>query len=96
MFFSINRDDSQIVNRRFSLQVFNELPTLVQDIFSRPQKKKSIRTNKEMTTLSTIVIETPEPNTVPSVTRNNTTEEHDVCLVSDSPQYIVRVCYNNS
>ncbi len=39
---------------------------------------------------STVLIETAEPIEMTSAATNNNAK-HDICLVSDSPHYIVRV-----
>jgi len=71
----------------------NELPKIFRDIFSRPSKHKISHLTKEMTTLSTVLIESPPTiPTSPSITNNE--HAHDVCLVSDSPHYVVRVRFH--
>jgi hypothetical protein len=45
-----------------------------------------------MTNLSTALIQSAKPIEIISITTNNDTK-HDICLVSDSPHYIVRVIY---
>jgi hypothetical protein len=73
---------------RNSQQRFNgEFSSRIRDVFRRSPKNKISHFSKEMTNLSTILIETPE--TLLNSTNNEL--KNDICLVSDSPHYIVRV-----
>ena len=88
---SLNRSiRSRASTRRGSQQWMGQLPTMMRDIFRRSSKKKIAQINREMTTLSTILINSsgPAETAPPAVTMD---AKHDVCLVSESPHYIVRV-----
>jgi hypothetical protein len=59
-------------------------------MFRRTPKHKVFQLNKEITNLSTVLIESVEPNeTLPHTTNNDS--KYEICLVSDSPHYIIRV-----
>jgi hypothetical protein len=63
---------------------------MIKDIFHRSPKNKVSHRNKDMINSSTVLIETAEPIEMTSAATNNNAK-HDICLVSDSPHYIVRV-----
>jgi hypothetical protein len=69
---------------------FVEIPMIIKDMFHRSSRNKVAQFNKEITNLSTVLIESAEPIEMTPITTNNNTK-HDICLVSDSPHYIVRV-----
>jgi len=67
-----------------------EFSTMIRNIFRHSPKNKVSHLNKEMTNLSTVLIESTEPTKIlPNITNNDS--KHEICLVSDSPHYIVRV-----
>jgi hypothetical protein len=75
---------------RNSSQRFGIFPTILRDIFCRTSKNELFHLNKEMTNLSTVLIESAEPNeTLPHIKKNDS--KCEICSVSDSPFYIVRV-----
>lgn len=72
----------------------SEFPTKIRDIFRRSVKNKVSHLNKEMTNLSTVLIESVEPMEIlPNMINHDA--KHEICLVSDSPHYIVRVRFDN-
>jgi hypothetical protein len=83
---------SRSSGRANSQHRFAEIPTIIRDMFHRSSRKKVSYFNKEMTNLSTALIQSAKPIEIISITTNNDTK-HDICLVSDSPHYIVRVIY---
>ncbi len=75
-------------NHQRSTSYFSKL---FHDIFHHPTKHEVLQAEKEMNTLSKTLIKSDE-TTETLATVNNNTHSQDVCLFSDSPHYIVRVC----
>ena len=73
--------------RRGSQQWVGQIPTILRDIFRPSPNNKIAHFSREMTMLSTILIDPSE--TMETAVNGDT--KHDVCLVSESPLYIVRV-----
>jgi len=68
----------------------SEFSRVISDIFCRPTKRKVLQAEREMTTLSKVLIKSDETiETLASITNNP--HKEDLCLFSDSPHYIVRV-----
>lgn len=90
IFFRSRSLDSRTPMRRSSQQWVGQIPTIIRDMFRRSTKRKIVQLNREMNTLSTILIDSSGPiETIPPTV--NTDAKHDICLVSESPHYIVRV-----
>ena len=78
--------------RRGSQQWVGQIPTILRDIFRPSPNNKIAHFSREMTMLSTILIDPSET----METAVNADTKHDVCLVSESPLYIVRVRWRNT
>ena len=63
-------------------------------IFRQPLKKKSEKLSESMPSTQTL---STTPTSIADISSNltNNDAEHQICLVSDSPHYIVRVRYIN-
>ncbi|UJR31398.1 hypothetical protein I4U23_018892 [Adineta vaga] len=78
------------VDRKNSHRFSTQLPTIFLDMFRRVSKNEVSQLHKQMSTLSTVLIDSGETSVrLPDVANNDSTS--DVCLVSDSPHYIIRV-----
>lgn len=63
-----------------------EFTKSLRNVFNRTKKHKE----SEMTTLSKKLVNSSETTETIASIRNNT-KDHEICLFSDSPHYIVRV-----